>query len=274
MKFNIALIQLDTQDQIDFNLQKISDLIDEAAQKGAQVIALPEVSTYIGTDRAGHVEELTEGKSFKLFSQKAKEHGLWIHGGSIYGMNPKDPSKPFNTSLIVNPQGELVASYNKIHLFDVDIKKGPVVKESDNISRGEEIVTVDTDYGKWGLAICYDMRFPELFRLLALDGAEILFIPANFTTSTGKDHWETLLRARAIENSCYVVAAAQIGIKPKFTAYGRSSVVDPWGNIIAKAPDKEGVTLAEIDLEDVEKYRNQVLSLYNRREDLYELKRK
>lgn len=274
MKFTLAMIQLDTQEDQDKNLEKISSWIDEAAQRGAKVIALPEVSTYIGPQASSYAEALSQGKSFELFSKKAKEHGLWIHGGSIYGENPQDLQKPFNRTLVVNPQGELVASYDKIHLFDVDIEKGPVVKESDRISKGQEIVCVDTDYGKWGLSICYDMRFPELFRLLALEGADILFIPANFTTPTGKDHWETLLRARAIENCCFVVAVGQIGIKPRFVAYGRSLVVDPWGNILAKAPDKEGLTLLELDLDDVQKYRNQLFTLHNRRTDLYELKKK
>ena len=274
MKFLLAMLQIDTQEDKRMNLDKISNLIDEAVQKGAQVIALPEVSTYIGAGAADHAEVLGEGDSFELFSKKAKEHQIWIHGGSIYCQNPQDEKRPLNTSLIVSPQGELVASYDKIHLFDVEISKGPSVKESDRISKGSRLVTVATDYGTWGLSICYDLRFPELFRLLALEGAEILFLPANFTTITGKDHWETLLRARAIENCCYVVATGQIGMKPKFRAYGRSMVIDPWGNILAQAPDKEGVTLVEIDLDDVAKYREQLYPLFNRRADLYELKKK
>ncbi|NLY35935.1 MAG: carbon-nitrogen hydrolase family protein [Tissierellia bacterium] len=273
MKFTLAILQIDTQDNKQDNLKKIESLIDEAAEKGAQVISMAEMVSYLGKDPRSNIEKIPGGDSFELLSKKAKDHALWIHGGSIYEENPQDPKKPFNTTMVINPQGELVSIYRKLHLFDVHIERGPSVKESDNISAGDEIVTISTDYGKWGLCICYDMRFGEMFRLMALDGAEIFFVPANFTLNTGKDHWESLLRTRAIENSCYVVAAAQIGKKPKFTAYGRSLVVDPWGNIIAQASDTEGILLCEIDLDLPQKVSNQLYTLPNRRSDVYTLKK-
>lgn len=273
MKFILSILQIDTQDDKKINLEKIDKLIDESAKKGAQVISLAEMASYLGKDILGNIEEIPGGETFELLSKKAKEHNLWIHGGSIYEKNLDDPTKPFNTTMIINPQGKLLDCYRKLHLFDVHIDKGPSVKESDSISAGEKMVTVNTDYGKWGLSICYDMRFGEIFRLMALEGAEIFFVPSNFTLNTGKDHWESLLRARAIENSCYVVAAAQIGIKPKFTSYGRSLVVDPWGNIIAQASDKEGVLLCEIDLSLHQKTSQQLFTLANRRSDIYSLKK-
>lgn len=273
MKFTLALLQIDTQDNKKENLDKLARLIDEAAQKGAQGVSMAEMVSYLGHESLKHIEAIPGGDTFELFSAKAKEHGLWIHGGSIYEENKDNPSKPYNTTMVLNPRGELVDIYRKLHLFDVHIDQGPSVKESDGISPGKRIVTVDTDYGIWGLAICYDMRFPELFRLLALEGAQILFIPANFTLNTGKDHWESLLRARAIENSCYVVAAAQIGKKPKFTAYGRSLVIDPWGNIVAQASDTEGILLCEIDLTLPGKMAHQLFTLPNRRSDVYTLRK-
>lgn len=273
MKFNLAILQIDTQDNKEKNLEKLEELINEAAKKKAHIISTAEMVSYLGKKTKDNIERIPGGESFQLFSKKAKEHNLWIHGGSIYEENPKDPLKPFNTTMVINPRGELVARYRKLHLFDVHIDKGPSVKESDSISPGEKIVTLDTDFGKWGLAICYDIRFGELFRLMALDGVEIFFTPANFTLETGKDHWESLLRTRAIENSCYLVAAAQIGKKPKFTAYGRSMVIDPWGNIIAQASDSEGVLLCEIDLDLPKKIASQLYTLPNRRSDIYTLEK-
>lgn len=148
---------------------------------------------------------------------------------------------------------------------------GSSVRESDRKEPGKEIVTVQTELGHLGFAICYDMRFPELFRLMALQGAQIIFLPANFTMPTGKDHWEPILRARAIENGCYIIAPDQTGVKEKFTAYGNSMVVDPWGTVIARASDKPGVILAEIDLDYLESVRQRNPSIHNRRTDLYEI---
>lgn len=268
----IGVIQLDTQNDKAKNLEAIAGFIGEAKEKGASLVALPEMANFIGRGFRDEAEELATGVTFKHLSALAKKHQLWIHGGSIYEINPKDPAKPFNSTMLINPDGALVSVYRKIHPFDVELKEGPSYRESDQISVGHEIVTVDAGVvGHLGFSICYDLRFGELFRLMALQGAEILFVPANFVLNTGKDHWEALLRARAIENGCYVVAPAQCGVKPAFTAYGKSLVVDPWGNVIAKAPDKPGVILAEIDFAYLESVRNQVMTLPNRRDDLYEL---
>lgn len=272
MKFTLGMIQIDSQDSKRENLAKLTHYIDQAGKRGVQVLALAEMVNYLGKNPLDNLEKIPGGESFELLSKKAKEHGMWIHGGSIYEENPGDPKKPYNTTMVINPQGELVDIYRKLHLFDVHIERGPAVKESDSITPGDRIVNLETDYGNWGLSICYDMRFAELYKLMALRGAQIFFVPANFTLETGKDHWETLLRTRAIENSAYVVAPAQIGKNPKFTAYGRSLVVDPWGNVICQASDKEGLVLCDIDLELASRAARQLYTLENRREDIYSLK--
>lgn len=197
---------------------------------------------------------------------------MWLHGGSIYEKNPQ--GRPYNCTMVIRPDGTLAAKYRKLHPFDVTVPGGGQMRESSQICPGDAIVTVDAgELGTWGLSVCYDLRFGELYRLMALEGAQVLFVPANFTLNTGKDHWEVLLRARAIENGCYVVAPEQFGPGPEFPAYGRSMVVDPWGNVVAQAPDRPGVILADIDLDYVEEIRRKVGTLSNRRTDRYRLER-
>lgn len=272
-KFIAAAIQMDSTGNLQENLAAITDFVDEAAARGAKLIAMPENVNYVGTESAANAEEVPGGPTFRHLSALAQKHQVWLHCGSIYEKNPNDP-RPYNCNMVINPKGELVAKYHKLHPFDVVIKNGPEVKESDRICPGSDIVTVDTgEVGHWGLSICYDIRFGEMYRLMALEGAQILFTPADFTMNTGKDHWEPLLRARAIENGCYVIAPGQYGIKPKFQAYGRSLIVDPWGNVIAKAPDHPCVITAEIDLDYLDKVRKQIFTLENRRSDLYSLTR-
>jgi len=272
-KFTVGVIQIDSKDDVNSNLLVVEGFIEEAVNRGAKLICMPEGVNYVGMDSKGHAEEVPGGKTFKFFANLAVKHNVWLHCGSIYEKSGAD-DRPFNCTMIINTKGELVAKYHKIHPFDVKIKDGPSVKESDRIRPGDEIVTVDTGaVGNLGLSICYDIRFGELYRIMALDGVQIFLCPADFTLNTGKDHWETLLKARAIENGCYVIAPAQCGVKPKFTAYARSMVVDPWGNVIACASDKEGVITADIDLEYEEKVRKQIFTLDNRRPDVYTLKR-
>ncbi len=271
-KFLIGIIQLDTQNDKGKNLAQICEYIDEAASKGAQLVALPEVMNLLGDNIGeGGGAEPIPGYSTKILARKAKELGIYIHCGSIKEEIPGE-TKGFNTTVMLDREGRIIARYRKLHTFDVTLTDGTVCNESARIQPGAEIVTVDSDLGKLGFSICYDIRFPELFRLLALDGAQIIFTPANFTLPTGKDHWEPILRARAIENGCYIVAPAQIGKKPNFTAFGNSLVVDPWGTVIARSKDQPGVTLAEIDLDFLDKIRGQIPSLKNRRSDIYELK--
>lgn len=194
-----------------------------------------------------------------------------IHGGS-WAEKISGDSRVHNTSFLFSSKGELLAKYRKLHTFDIVLPNGKAVKESEEVAPGDEIVTVETELGIFGMAICYDLRFPELFRLLAEKGAQVIFNPSNFTLPTGKDHWEPLLRARAIENSCYVIAPNQVGRNARLTAFGSSMVIDPWGTVIARAKEEPGVTLAEIDLDYLDRVRQRMQTMENRRLDVYDLR--
>lgn len=272
-KFTAAAIQLDTKSSVEENLNNAVELIREAAKRGARLIAMPETVNYIGPECERFAEFIPGGHTFQVFAEQAKKYQVWLHCGSIYEKNEDaNDRRPYNTTMLINPKGELAAKYRKIHPFDVSIAEGPAVRESDVNCPGDKIVTVDTaEVGHLGLSVCYDMRFCELFRMMALRGVQILIIPANFTVNTGKDHWEVLLRARAIENGCYVIAPGQIGVKPGYQAYGKTMIIDPWGNVTAMASDKTTVITAEIDLEYLQSVRSQVFTLENRRDDVYHL---
>jgi predicted amidohydrolase len=267
--FNVALLQIDTQGDKAANLKKIGGFIDAAVKKGAHFITMPEYSTYIGTNEGAFENaESIPGPTTEFVASKAREHKVWIHGGSIYQVIPGE-KKMYNTTVVYSPKGDIAATYSKIHLYDVDVKNGVSYKESDTIKPGEKIVDFESDYCRMGLAICYDIRFPEIFRILTLRGAKVIFNPAEFALYTGKDHWESLIKARAIENQCYMICAGQIGVKPGMHTFGRSLVVDPWGNVIAKASDKEGVLMAEIDIDYLDKLRTEVPCLTNRKPKTY-----
>lgn len=273
-KFIAAAIQMDSQDDKSANLAVAEGYIREAAAQGARLVVLPETMNYIGRDIAGEAESIPHGLTFQKMAELARELGIWLEAGSIYESNPEDPSRPFNTTFLIRPDGTLAAKYAKLHPFDVVLPNGVTSRESDRVCPGKVLAAADTELGKLGLAICYDVRFGEIFRLMALDGARIFAVPANFTVNTGKDHWETLVRARAIENECYVIAPNQMGKKPRFTAYGNSMIVDPWGTVIARASEKPGVITAEIDLEYVTKVRQSTFTLDNRRPDVYRLEKR
>ncbi len=270
-KFNIAVIQMDTQNDKKKNLEKAAEFIKEAVSKNAKIISFPEVMNLTGQNVGeGGQAETIPGYTTDFLCEAAKKYGIYIHGGSIAEIIPNE-KKSYNTTVMINDKGEIVAKYRKLHTFDVTLPDGTVNMESERILQGENVVTVDTEYGKLGFSICYDIRFPELFRLLALQGAQIIFTPANFTMPTGKDHWEPILRTRAIENTCYIVAAGQIGKKPNFTAFGNSMIIDPWGTVIAKAKDEPSVAIAEIDLDYLDRIRTKIPSLKNRRSDVYDV---
>lgn len=270
-RFTVAAIQLDSGADKKQNLDSIKNLICEAAEKGAKLVSLPELANHIGPETV--IESIPGGETFRLLSGLAKEYGIWIHGGSIHEINEAEPGRPYNTTMVLNPQGELAAKYRKLHASDM--KFAGAIKESDGMCPGDEIVMLPTEeVGNWGLSICYDIRFGELYRLLTLKGAQILFVPACFYMQTGQDHWETMLRTRAIENGCYVIAAAQTGqktISTTFQAYGKSMIIDPWGDVIARASNRPGVIVAEVDMDYLEVVRNKTCTLDNRRTDIYDL---
>ena len=268
-KFSAAAIQIDSQDNKPANIAKLDHFIDIAKGHGAKLVGMSENVNFIG-DAEGEFKnaETIPGPTTDFFCTKAKQHGIWLHCGSIFETTAyKD--KLYNSSVFVNPKGEIVSVYRKIHLFDVDIKNGVSYVESKTKIPGGEIIVIDTDFAKVGLSICYDIRFPELYRIMTLRGAEIILVAAAFTLFTGKDHWETLLRARAIENQCYIIAPAQIGTKPDFQSYARTLIVDPWGTVIAEASDKECIVLAEIDLEYLYKVRTGLPCLKHRKPEIY-----
>jgi len=238
-------------------------LLEHAAALGADLALLPEYTDYLG---AGDPEpEPVDGPTAAFFAAAARELGIWVHTGSFHETGP-EPGRTYNTSLVFDRAGSLVSRYRKIHLYDVEIEGRVSYRESATVAPGDDVVVVPVDGVPVGLSICYDLRFPELYRLLADAGAKVVVVPAAFMLHTGRDHWEVLLRARAIENQCYVVAAGQIGDhEPGRTCFGRSMVVDPWGIVVAQAPDRVGVTVADLDLDALTRVRVELPSLANRR---------
>jgi len=261
----VALVQLDAGGDVETNVAMAVGLAEEAAAGGARLVALPEYLQYRGPDNGYRASARPiPGPWTEPFAALAARHDAWILVGSLAESSP-DPARPFNTSVLIAPSGSIAATYRKIHLFDVIVVDGPVDRESDRVSPGDRAVVADVDGISVGLSICYDLRFPELYRALALAGAEVLTVPANFTERTGRDHWEVLLRARAIENGAYVLAPSQIGGPPGQPAFGRSMIVDPWGTVVAQAPDGVGIVVADLDLARVRSIRRQIPVLANRR---------
>jgi predicted amidohydrolase len=262
-------VQLNSNENKDRNLTVASSLVRAAAKAGAELIVLPEKFNVLGTvEQMSAGAEPLDGDTLRWTSLLARELGVWIVAGSIVEWIEGD-EKLRNTSALVSPDGEVEAVYRKIHMFDVEVA-GVTYKESETEAPGEDIVVADAAGLPIGMAICYDLRFPELFRILALRGARVVALPSAFTLHTGKDHWEVLVRARAIENQVFMVAAGQIGKHPPgHESYGRSMIVDPWGLTLAVAPDEESYVVAELDLGRQERIRDKLPSLANRRPAAY-----
>ncbi len=270
MHLSVALVQLDATDDVATNIGAAVALADEAAAGGARLVALPEYLQYRGPDDGFRASARPiPGPHTEPFAEVARRRKAWILVGST-AETSGDPLRPYNTSALIAPDGTIAALYRKVHLFDVAVDDGPVDTESARVTPGDRLVTADIDGATLGLTICYDLRFPELFRALALAGAQILTVPANFTERTGRDHWEVLLRARAIENGAFVLAPSQIGGPAGQPAFGRSMIVDPWGTVIAQAPDAVAIVRAELDLDRVTAVRRQIPVLANRRAEAYE----
>jgi deaminated glutathione amidase len=261
----VAVCQVNSREDRDHNLTVARDLLERAAAAGADLAVLPEYVDYLGPGKTAPDPESADGEFAQFFARAARELGIWVHAGSFHESGP-DEEHTFNTSLVFSPQGELAASYRKIHLYDVEIAGRVSYQESRTVAPGDKAVVAEIAGVATGLSICYDLRFPELYRQLAIDGARILVVPAAFMMHTGRDHWEVLLRARAIENQSYVVAAGQIGDhEPNRTCFGRSMIIDPWGTILAQAPDTVGIVTADVDLDRLELVRSELPSLANRR---------
>lgn len=266
-----AIVQLNSRQHVAENLSAVEQSLERAAALGAEFVTLPEFWTYLGP-YSGFEEaaQTLSGPAITMLQEKARRHNMIVHGGSIVEPHPTLVGKFHNTSVLINRNGEIVAQYRKIHLFDVDLANGEKHYESERIIPGDGIVTAEIDGITFGLSVCYDLRFPELYRALALRNAQILLVPAGFTLHTGRDHWEVLLRARAIENLCYVVAPAQVGsYQIDRHCYGRSMIVDPWGLVLAQAQDVPTVVVVDMDLSQIEHVRTQIPALQHRRPEVY-----
>ncbi len=260
----VALVQLAADHDVAANIDRAAELVRQAGESRPGLISLPEVFQYRGPV-AGFRESATglPGPITDQFSELARGLNCWILLGSL-AERSTDPLRPYNTSVLLDPAGQIAAVYRKRHLFDVAIENGPSDRESARITPGDSTVIASMEgLGegldvRLGLSICFDVRFPELYRELAAGGAVVMAVPANFTEATGRDHWEVLLRARAIENGSFVIAPAQCGSGGGVPAHGRSMVVDPWGIVIAQAPDGPGVIVADLDLDRVASVRRQL----------------
>ncbi|MDO4616852.1 MAG: carbon-nitrogen hydrolase family protein [Lachnospiraceae bacterium] len=269
-KFQIGLIQLDTGSDSEEIHRKIRQYVKEAKERGAALVILPEHSDRIGR-REREDAAPVPGPVSDWYSALAREFAVYLHCGSITEAIDGQEN-PANTSLLFSRTGELLESYRKLHLFDVTLPDGREVKESAGVTAGNRLALAETELCTIGMTICYDLRFPELYRLLALKGADLLVVSANFTAATGEGHWEPLLRARAIENSCYVAAVNQCGEKPLFRAWGHTMLIDPWGRILGELDgETPGLLMGTIDPEVLIRTREKLPFRENRREDMYSL---
>jgi predicted amidohydrolase len=273
----VAAVQMTSGEDVDANLERCRELVCEAATAGALLVGLPENFAYLGNHadhRLAIAEELPPigadehrhiGPILGAMRALALKAGVWLLLGGFPEKSRK-PDRLNNTSVLLNPDGTISAVYRKMHLFDVDVPGGKRFRESDSIDPGGEVAVAPTPWGGLGLSICYDLRFPELYRAHAAQGARIIAVPSAFTLETGKDHWHVLLRARAIENQAYVMAPAQVGTHgPTRRSYGHALVVDPWGVVIAECSDGEGVALARLDFAYQDKVRAALPCLTHRR---------
>jgi predicted amidohydrolase len=264
----VAAIQMNSTPDLEANLARAQTWIEEAATRGARLVALPEHFACLGREAdIAAAAQTQDGPLVTRFRELAGQLGIFLLLGSFAERTP-EKARPYNTSLLLGPRGQVLARYRKLHLFDVDLPGKAPYRESEYTQPGQEVVTAGLPGEPFtaGLAICYDLRFPELFRAQVSRGANLLLLPAAFTAATGRDHWEVLLRARAIENLAYVVAPAQYGEHVAGRrSYGRSLIIDPWGLVLAQAPDGEGVILASLDYEGLQRRRRELPSLRNRR---------
>jgi predicted amidohydrolase len=265
-----AAVQLSSTPDLDRNLEAADRLTREAAARGAELVVLPEKWPVLGTpEQTAAGAQPLDGPALSWARATARELGIDLVAGSI-AERVEGADKGANTSVHVGPDGEDRAVYRKIHMFDVEVG-GRTYRESEHEAPGDELVTSElADGSGLGLTICYDLRFPELSRILAVEGATVLTVPAAFTETTTRDHWEVLLRARAIENQCFVIAPNQVGEPaPGIRTGGRSMIVDPWGLVLAQAPDVETFVLAELDFDRLERIRTRLPSLANRQSAAY-----
>jgi deaminated glutathione amidase len=266
VKFFAAAVQMSACSDKVANLHEAGRWVRAAAGQGARLVVLPEVFIWRGhkSDENKFAEPIP-GPTSQELARLARELGIYLLGGSILEVIPNN-KKVYNTSLLFGPKGELLASYRKIHLFDVDLAQGVSLRESATRAFGSSIVVAETELCRMGLTVCYDLRFPELYRGLVTGGAQLIFVPSAFTAYTGQAHWEPLLRARAIENQVYIIAPDQFGKSPQsFETHGHSMIVDPWGKILGELAAGPGIVVAEIDLNYLTRVRAELPALTHRK---------
>jgi len=272
VELKVAAVQLSSGSKVTSNVDQAELLVSEAADQGAQYVQLPEYFNFLGPFSGFEgAAEAVPGPTTSRMAELAKSRALTLHLGSLLERS-REPGKFYNTSVVIDANGEIVATYRKIHLFDVNVPEAIVHRESDVIAPGEEIVVANFGAFVLGLSICFDVRFPELYRKLALAGADVIAIPAAFNAITGRAHWDLLVRSRSIENHSFVVAAAQVGTTTEgISTYGHSLIVDPWGEVLAESTtDKPEVVTATLDLSEVARRRAQIAVMDFRRPDVYE----
>lgn len=270
----VAVIQLNASRDLVTNVNNAMRLVDDAAKQGAQFVLLPEYSTFVGAYEAyPENAEQIPGPTTDLMCAKAKHYGIYLHGGSMIEAR-SDANRFYNTSVLCGPNGKIVAVYRKIHLFDIDVPDEVTDIESSVVLPGDQLVLANILDCCLGFTICFDLRFPEIYRALSVAGADVLVVPAAFAEATGKVHWETLLRARAIENHAFVLAADQCGKdETGHKLYGHSMIIDPWGKVITKAPsEEESILIADIDIDQVKLRRNQIQVFKIRVPEIYNKK--
>ena len=264
-----AIFQMTSGIDPSANAAAIVEMAGRAAEQGADMLFTPEMAGYLDRNRARAADALrseADDPVLNAVREAAARHGLWVHLGSLPLKEEGGDGRWVNRSFMIDDKGGVRARYDKIHLFDVDLATGESWRESSVYRPGEEVVAVDTPWARIGLSVCYDMRFPDLYRALTNAGATMLLMPAAFTVPTGQAHWHVLLRARAIEAGCFVIAAAQTGRhEDGRETYGHSLVIDPWGEVLLDMGEEPGLALAEIDLSRVEEVRGRVPAIANRR---------
>lgn len=270
----IGLIQMGAGMDKDKNLCRAAEFVKKCKEDGADIAVLPEIfNGPYSNDYFRQYAEPVKGKSWQALSHMAKDNQLWLVGGSIPEID--EEGKVYNTSFVFDPEGNQVARHRKMHLFDIDVKGGQSFKESDTFTAGDEVTVFDTPWGKIGLCICFDFRFPELSRLMVLGGAQVLVVPAAFNMTTGPAHWELLFRQRAVDGQCYTVGVAPArDEKGCYVSYGNSIAVSPWGDVLWRAGAEEIFQVVELDMEQVQQVRQQLPLLSARREDVYEVREK
>lgn len=272
--FEIAMCQMKVVENKEENIKKAVSMIKEASHHGARIVVLPEMFNcpYENDKFVEYAEEKLTSRTLKAISRAANENNVYIVAGSI---PERDSENIYNSSFIFDDCGNMLDVHRKLHLFDVDVDDGINFRESDTITPGNKVTVIDTPLIKFGVAICFDVRFPELFRLMVMEGAKLVVLPGAFNMTTGPAHWETTLRARAIDNQIYMAAVSPArNNELSYVAYGHSMLVDPWGNMVETANEAETIIYATVNGELVHKIREELPLLKNRREDIYELTKK